>query len=275
MSAEGHALNGDGGAEAFDIRRISYGDVIDALRSGLADFLVKPSHYAFAILMYPVIGFALFAWASRMDAFYLIYPLAAGFALLGPFAALGLYEISRRLEAGLDASWRHALDVLRSPALPEIAKVALVLLAIFLGWILCAHVLYRLILDGQDHGGLAAFARAVVATQRGWTLILLGNAAGFGFAFLALRTSVVAFPLLLHRNVSAAAAVAASRLAVRRNPGPVLFWGFLVAALLFLGAVPLLAGLIVTFPVLGHSSWHLYRKLVVPAATATAARDEG
>nr|WP_290428749.1 DUF2189 domain-containing protein [Defluviimonas salinarum] len=217
-------------------------------------------------MIYPVIALALFAWASRIDAFYLIYPLAVGCALLGPFAALGLYEISRRLEAGLDASWHHALDVLRAPALPEIAKVALMLLAIFLGWILCAHFLYLALMSEHHHGGLAAFALAVVGTQAGWTLILVGNAAGACFAFLALRTSVVAFPLLLHRNVSAAMAVAASQLAVRRNPGPMLFWGGLVCVFLLLGILTLMVGLIAVLPVLGHGTWHLYRKLVVPAA---------
>lgn len=250
-------------SEPIGIRKISTGDLLDSLRRGFADFMAKPSHYAFVVVIYPIIGFALFIWVSQGNALQLIYPLVTGFALLGPFAALGLYEISRRLEAGMDASWHHAFEVLRSPALPSIAAVGTLLLAIFVAWMMTAQLIYELTLGTTEHESLGALLAEAFGTSRGLALIFVGNIVGALFALLVLCTTVVAFPLLLDRDVGALAAVVASARAVRRNPGPMILWGVLVGGLLFAGALPFLVGLIVVLPVLGHATWHLYRKVVV------------
>ncbi len=245
----------------LEVRHITTDDVFDALRRGLEDFREKPSHYAFVGLIYPIMGFVLITWSSGGNAVELIYPLITGFALLGPLAAIGLYEISRRREYGLDTSWRHAFDVRFSPALPSILAVAFILLALFLAWVMTAQAIHASLYGDAGPGTLGGFVADVLSTERGWMLILVGNAVGFVFALVVLLT-VIALPLLLDRDVGAYSALETSARAVLSNPGPMLLWGVIVAACLAIGSLPLLAGLIVVVPILGHATWHLYRKLV-------------
>ncbi len=255
------------GAEArhpeIAVRRIGFADVLEALRLGLDDFMHKPSHYVFLGLIYPVAGVVLGTWASGANALPLIFPLVSGFALLGPLAAVGLYEISRRREAGIDTSWRHAFAVRKSPAIPSILAVGALLVTLFLIWLFVAQSLYVALMGPEAPASLGIFLREVLTTRAGWTLILAGNTIGFVFAVAVLATTVVAFPLLLDRDVGAVAAIQASARAVMANPLPMMAWGLVIAVALALGSLPLLAGLAVVMPILGHATWHLYRMVVV------------
>lgn len=246
------------------VRRITTSDLWDALRLGFEDFWAKPSHYVFLCLIYPIVGLILTQWTSGANAIQLIYPLMSGFALLGPFAALGLYEISRRRELGMNTSWRHAFDVRRSSAVPSIAVIGVMLVALFLLWLYTAQSIYTGLFGDQPPASIGGFVRDVLTTSKGWTLILAGNAAGFVFAVIVLATTVVAFPLLLDRDVGAVSAIETSARAVMANPLQMALWGLLVAVLLVIGSIPLFAGLAVVMPVLGHATWHLYRKMVEP-----------
>ncbi|HEV2899695.1 MAG TPA: DUF2189 domain-containing protein [Pseudaminobacter sp.] len=243
------------------VRRITIADIFDALRRGLDDFWDKPSHYVFLCLIYPIVGVILITWSSGGNALQLIYPLATGFALLGPLAAIGLYEISRRRELNLDTSWTHALEVRNSPAIPAIVAVGVLLLGLFVAWLLTAQALFNWLYGADVPASITAFVADVLTTERGWTLIILGNLAGFLFAVVVLST-VITFPLLLDRDVGAAAALQTSAEAMITNPIPILLWGLIVAVALFLGSLPLFVGLAIVIPVLGHSTWHLYRKVV-------------
>lgn len=247
------------------IRRIGVSDVLDALRLGFEDFWDKPSHYVFLGLIYPIVGVVLITWTSGGNALQLIYPLMTGFALLGPIAAIGLYEISRRRELNLDTSWWHALEVRNSPAMPAIVVLGIMLMALFVVWILTAHALYARVYGDAAPASIGAFVSDVLTTQRGWTLVILGNLIGLLFALIALSTTVVAFPLLLDRDVGAYAAIETSARAIMANPVPMLFWGLIVAVALLIGSLPLLVGLAIVLPVLGHATWHLYRKVIEPA----------
>ena len=260
-----HVMAGaSGGFARPEVRKIGIADLVDALRLGLADFREKPSHYVFICLMYPIAGVFLVMWSSGANLLPLIYPLMSGFALIGPIAAIGLYEISRRREQGLDTSWRHALEVRHSPALPSILAVGFMLFALFIVWLIVAQHIYTTTFEAVGPVSFSTFLSGVLTTSQGLSLIIWGNLAGFVFAVIVLATTVVAFPLMLDRDVGAVAAVDASIRATLANPVPVALWGLIVAALLVVGTIPVFIGLAVVMPVLGHSTWHLYRKLIVP-----------
>lgn len=266
--AHSHALLGasDTGAE-LTIRRIGVADLKDALRLGLADFNAMPTHAIFLCLIYPVVGLLLARLAFGYAVLPLLYPLVTGFALVGPVAALGLYELSRRRENGEPTSISHAFDVLQSSSFGGIVALGALLLAIFGIWIAIANALYIANFGYGSPESIGAFVRDVLTTNAGWNLIVAGNFIGFLFAVVVLAISAVSFPLLLDRDVGAAVALLTSVRAVRRNPGPMALWGAIVAALLLAGSLPLFIGLTVVMPVLGHATWHLYRKLIVSDGT--------
>jgi uncharacterized membrane protein len=258
-----HVMAGDrGGLVRPAIRRISASDVFEALAMGFSDFQRKPSHYVFLCLIYPIAGGILISWSAGQNLLPLIFPLVSGFALLGPLVSLGLYDMSRRLEGGGDPNWRLALEVRHSPAVLSIVAMAAYLFAVFLIWLLVANGLYDAHFGADPHLTTQAFLHNVLQTDAGWKMMAIGDVIGFWFAVLVLATSVVAFPLLLERDVGAVAAIGTSVRATLKNPVPVLLWGVIVAAMLVIGIIPLLAGLAITMPVLGHATWHLYRKMI-------------
>ena len=246
-----------------EVRHISLADVGDALRLGWQDFLAAPTQLVFLGLLYPLVGLFAARAASGGDMMILFYPLVAGLSLMGPVAALGIYEISRRRERGWAVSWLDAFSVLRSPAILSIAALAFLLLVVFGAWLLAAQFIYdRTLGSGAEPASVGEFVRLVRETPEGWRLVLFGNLAGAVFAVAVLALTVVSFPLLLDRDVGPAVAVRTSLKAVATNPGPMAAWGLLVAALLVLGSLPLFIGLAVVMPLLGHGTWHLYRKVV-------------
>ena len=246
------------------IRRIAPADLLHALRGGVDDFKAMPSHAVFLCVVYPLIGLFLIAMTIGHAMLPLAFPIAAGFALIGPFAAIGLYELSRRREAGLDSNATHAFDVVHSRSLGAIVALGLVLMALFLLWLAAAQAVYIAFFGYHAPASIGQFARDVFTTHAGWGLIAVGTAVGFVFAAVALTMSAVSFPLLLDRDVGAAVAVYTSIRVVAANPATMALWGFIVAALLVLGSLPLFLGLPVVMPILGHATWHLYRRAVEP-----------
>ena len=244
------------------IRTLTVHDLVDALKRGWQDFLAQPTHLVFVALIYPIIGALLARLSATYNILPLLFPLMAGFALLGPFAAIGLYEISRRRENGQDASATQAFQVLNSPALGQIALLGLLLTGLFLAWLASAWLIYRGTLGLAPPVTTDSFLAAVLTTFDGWMMMIIGNAVGALFAIVAFSISVVSFPLMLDRHVDVATAVRTSVQAVEANPRVMLVWGLMIAGLLALGSLPLLVGLVVVMPVLGHASWHVYRKLV-------------
>jgi uncharacterized membrane protein len=248
------------------IRKITIADLFSALRQGIEDFWEKPSHYVFLALIYPVVGVVLAMLASGQNALPLLYPLVSGFALVGPFAAIGLYEISRRREQHLDTSWRHAFEVLRSPSIPSIAALGLLLVVVFLVWLYTAQTIYESLFGEFAATSIPVIIDQVFNTAQGRTLFIVGNAIGFIFALVVLATTAIAFPLLLDRDVGLVSAIGASLRAMIVNPVPMLAWGLIVAVLVALGSLPFFVGLAVVMPILGHATWHLYRKIVPRAS---------
>jgi len=260
-----HALDPATAAAALPrIRTIAFRDLVDALVKGLDDFAAMPTHAIFLCLIYPIAGLVIAGATFGFNLLWLIYPLATGFALVGPLAAIGLYELSRRRERGLDADWSHAFDLLQAESFRSIAALGLVLLALFGVWIAVAQTIYWAHFGYLVPQTIGDFAAQVLNTEAGRRMIVIGNAVGFLFAVVAFTVSVVAFPLLIDRKIGAAAAVATSARAVMHNPLTMALWGLIVAGALLIGSLPLFAGLAVVIPVLGHATWHLYRKLVEP-----------
>jgi uncharacterized membrane protein len=244
------------------VRRIELADLRDVLARGLGDLGAYRADVVFLCIVYPVAGLVLVWLTFGYQMLPLVFPLASGFALIGPVAAVGLYEISRRREQGVDITWADAFGVVRAPAFGAIVVLGLVLLAIFLLWLAAADAIYLVTLGPEPPASIGSFVQDVFTTSAGWALIVVGVGVGFLFALLVLTISVVSFPLLLDRDVGLYTAVATSVRAVVASPGPMAVWGLIVAGGLAIGSIPLLLGLILVMPVLGHATWHLYRKVV-------------
>ena len=247
---------------AYAVRSIGSAELGDSLRQGWADFLDKRGDLLFIGIIYPLGGFLAAIVALQGSLAHLIFPLAAGIALLGPVAALGFYELARRREQGLESDWSHFLDVTRRPSFDALMIVTGLLLVIFVAWLAVAMGLY-LALMGPAPESLGLFVTRLFTTTEGWALIVLGNLAGALFAVLVLAVSVVSMPMLVDKDVDARTAIDTSLRAFAANKSAMLRWGITVAALLVLGSIPFFVGLAVALPVLGYATWHLYTKLVV------------
>lgn len=247
-----------------EIREIGLGDLREALRLGIADFSAFRSDVIFICLLYPVMGVLLGILAIQGNLWQLLFPILSGFALVGPFAAVGLYEMSRRREEGTEANWSAVLDIISSPRFGAILVLGLFHVAIFAVWITVADLIFNLTLGPEAPASAMGFVNDVFTTGAGWAMIILGGGVGFLFAAAVLATSVVSFPILIERRVGVAMAIVTSVRVAQRNPFPIALWGLIVAVLLAVGILPFLLGLVIVLPILGHATWHLYRKAVTP-----------
>ncbi len=245
------------------VQDLTMQDIRDALRKGAADFTASRSDVMFLVIIYPVIGALLIFIAFNQGLLPILFPMAAGFALLGPLAGIGLYEISKRREAGEDASWGAVLGSLRSRVMGPELVLGAYLLAIFVAWMYAANLIYQSTVGPEMPTSLQAFLSDLFTTGPGWAMIIIGFGVGFVFAAVVLVMSLVSFPMLIDRPVGLPVAVTTSVAVARRNPRVVAAWGLLVAVSLAVASVPLFLGLIVVMPLLGHATWHLYRAAVI------------
>ena len=262
MADQGSITGAEAGYARPDVRTVGIADIGDALTSGLADFKAMPTHLIFLCLIYPIVTLIFARLYAGYEILPLVFPLLAGYTLIGPLVATGMYELSRRREQGLDTSRVHAFAVLRFRSFRSIAMLGILLMVIYFTWLAVARAIYGLTFGGAVPESVAAFANQVFTTPAGWTLIVVGGGAGFLFAVVVFTLSVISFPMLLDRNVGITTAVQTSIRAVVANPVTMGLWGFIVAGVLFVGSLPFFVGLSVALPVLGHATWHLYRKAV-------------
>lgn len=246
------------------IRTLSLSDLRAALAAGWRDFKAEPSHPVFLSLVYILICFLMVAYISGRTLWPYLYPLAGGFAFVGPVAAIGLYELSRRRETRDDVRLREAFSVFHAKGLWAIIVLGLLLGGVFILWLAAAREILSLTLgESVDTQTLSGFLSQVLTTSEGWSLIIIGNAVGAVFAVVVLAVSAVSFPYLLDRGGSPLSAVATSLRVCLKNPKVMAVWGLVVAAAMVASFVTLGVGLAVMFPLLGHATWHLYRRAIV------------
>ncbi len=243
-------------------RRLTRQDLRMALRKGWDDVMHFRSDVVFACLLYPAIGGLLIAMALQGNLVQLLFPTIAGFALAGPVAAIGLYEMSRQREGGAEVGWTALFDVMKSPRFGGIVALALFHLVIFLVWIMVANMIFKLTLGTADPA-MMGFVAQVISTPAGWAMAVIGTGVGFLFAVVVLAVSVVSFPLMLDRDVTLPVAVTTSVRLARENPVVIGTWGAIVAGALAIGSLPAMIGLVIVLPLLGHATWHLYRAAIV------------
>ncbi|NOX96437.1 MAG: DUF2189 domain-containing protein [Alphaproteobacteria bacterium] len=249
-------------AHDIEVRALTSSDLMDALRLGFDDFKAKPSHMFVLGLLYPFAA-AIAAGAALDHNFVpLLFPIATGFALTGPFAAIVLYEISYRRERGQNFTWLEIGAVFKAASSWAVIILGL---AAFGLWLVTAQAIFNAAMGGVSTSTLFEFLEYVLTTPQGWALIIFGNAAGFVFAAIVLASNVVSFPMLLDRNVGAPAAVATSLRVTAASPFTIALWGLIIAGSMLIGFVTVI-GMAVILPVIGHASWHVYRKAVARAS---------
>lgn len=247
---------------AAPVRTIGSEDLRWALAQGWDDFKAKRGDLIMLPFIYPVVGILASVFAFNSSLFPLIFPLAGGFALVGPVAAAGFYELARRRENYQDASWWHFLDPLKGRSRMPIAVLTLMLAVIFLAWMAAAQLIYGATLGTIAPATPADFVRDLFGTRQGWMMIVLGNVTGALFAVVTVAVSAFSFPMVVDKGTEPFAAVMTSVRVFQHNPVTVIGWGIRVAAILLLGALPLFVGLMVALPVLGYATWHLYTRAV-------------
>ncbi len=261
LSATARAMRGTD-ERPIAVRDLTRDDLRAALREGADDFAACRTDVLFLVIAYPLAGLAAVGLAANAALLPLLFPAVAGLSLVGPAAAVGLYEMSRRRERGETPSWANAFGLIGSPSFGAMLVLALIIGAIFVVWMGAAQAIYAATLGPAAPTSLWSFLGDVLLTPAGWAMIAIGMGVGFVFACVVLAISVVSFPLLLDREVGLRRAVATSVEVVARNPRVMAEWGLIVAVSLALGSLPFFLGLMFVMPILGHATWRLYRRAV-------------
>jgi uncharacterized membrane protein len=254
---------------AVKINTISFADVKAALADGWRDFRRAPLIGLFFGGIYAAGGIAILLILNVLHQPWWIIPIAVGFPLIGPFVAVGLYEVSRRLAGGEPLAWGQILTVILEQRKRQVSWMAFVVLFIFWMWLYEVRMLLAIFLGFKTPSTLEGFLKVVTTTWEGIGFLAVGSGVGAGLAFVLFCTTVIAIPLLLDREIDLITAIISSFKAVFQNPVPMIGWGIIVALLTVVALAPLFLGLVAVLPVLGHATWHLYRRVIVPEQHGT------
>ncbi|EDQ33265.1 putative integral membrane protein [Hoeflea phototrophica DFL-43] len=247
------------------IRAISFDDVKASLGAGWSDFRARPGFGLFFGGIYMLGGLVILAFLTRIGSPWMIIPLAIGFPLLGPFVAVGLYEVSRRLAAGEPVTRKGVLAEVFHQRERQLGWMAFVVMFIFWIWVYQVRLLLALFLGFKSFSSWDAFVQVVLSTPEGWGFLAVGTVVGAFLASVLFSTTVIALPMLAEREVDFITAMITSVSTVVKNPVPMLGFGFIVGLITLLALLPLFAGLLIALPVLGHATWHLYKRATAPA----------
>ncbi|MFV0491920.1 MAG: DUF2189 domain-containing protein [Pseudorhodobacter sp.] len=242
-----------------NVRQVRLTDLGEVLHAGWDDFRKAPQFGLFFAAVYVAGGWLILYALIASGQIWWTLPAATGFPILGPFIACGLYEVSRRIECREPIEWRGILRVILAQKDRQIPSIAAVIVVFFLFWNFLAHMIFALFMGLQVMTNISS-SLAVFTTLNGIAMLLVGSLIGAGFAVVLFSLTVVSLPMLLDREVDFVTAMLTSISVVLHNPATMLIWGLLIAVFLFLGMVPAFLGLFIVLPVLGHASWHLYRR---------------
>ncbi len=247
-----------------EIRTVTFQDVREAFSAGIADFLRAPLYGLFFGGIYTLGGLAILASLTVLDIHWMIIPLAIGFPLIGPFVAVGLYEVSRRLAKGRPLVWREVLLVVFRQRERQLSWMAFVVLFIFWLWIYQVRLLLALFLGFKSFSTIERFIDVITTSHEGMAFVAVGTVIGAILSFVLFSATVISMPLLLDRELDFITAIIVSFRTVFKNPVPMIGWGIIVAALAIVAMIPFFAGMLVVLPVLGHATWHLYERAIEP-----------
>lgn len=239
-------------------------DVFAALRAGWADFKAQPLFGLFFAGVYVLAGILIAQSLMARGGISWLLTAAAGFPLIAPFVAVGLYEVSRRREQGLPMSWPAILGAVRGRGDDQLILMGAFLFVLFGFWVVLARGVIAIFLADVDMAGLVADPMGFLSSGQGIAMLLVGSAFGGLMALLVFSITVFSLPMLVDRQVDVITAIVTSVGAVRANMATMLTWAALIAILLFAGMLPLFLGLLIILPVLGHATWHLYRRAIDP-----------
>lgn len=249
----------------FEINEVTAGDITASLKAGFSDFLARPIMSGFFGLFYAVFGF-LFAWCLVwLGKIWMIIPAMVGFPLVAPFAAAGLYEMSRRMQRGERFGWADILTVMTRQSRREMGWMAFVTLFVFWVWMYQIRLWLAIILQDASFSSMDGFLNAVFFTPEGWTFLAIGTCSGAILSAALFSVTVIAMPMLLEREVDFVTAMITSVRVVTENPLVMLTWAAIISVTMLLSLLPAFLGLIFTLPILGHTTWHLYQRAVSPA----------
>ncbi len=250
---------------ALKVNTVSAQDIKDSLKAGVADFVARPVMSGFFGLFYAVFGIV-FVWCLIwLGKVWMIIPAIVGFPLVAPFAAAGLYEMSRRLQNGEQFGWSDILTVMANQRKREMGWMAFVTLFIFWVWVYQVRLWLAIILQNASFSDFDGFLNTVFFTPEGWTFLAIGTCIGAGLSAVLFSVTVVAMPLLLDRETNFVSAMLTSIRVVTENPVVMLGWAAIISVTMLLSLIPAFLGLIFTLPILGHTTWHLYQRAVPPA----------
>ena len=239
-------------------------DIKASLRAGFADFLARPVMSGFFGLFYAVFGIAVVWSLVWLGQIWMIIPVLVGFPLVAPFAAAGLYEMSRRMQEGEDFGWSDILTVMAHQRKREMGWMAFVTLFVFWVWSYQVRLWLALILQNSSFSDFSGFLNIAFFTPEGWTFLAVGTLVGALLSAVLFSLTVVAMPMLLDREIDFVSAMLTSIRVVRENPVVMLTWAAIISVTMLLSLAPMFLGLIFTLPILGHTTWHLYRRAVPP-----------
>jgi len=247
-----------------EIRSVEITDVADALKAGLADFFAAPLYGLFFGSVCAALGLLMLVSVSKFGVPWMIIPIAVGFPLVGPFMAAGLYEVSRRRSAGNPLRWREILFLMFYQRERQFAYVGILVLCIFWIWMFVGRILFALFIGSHHFAGMTAFAATILTTSHGLGFLAVGSVLGAILAFVLFASTVITMPMLVERDVDIITAIITSFNTVYASPFAMIGWGIVVTALVILAMLPAFLGLVVVLPVLGHATWHLYKRAIVP-----------